>query len=248
MGSARVPHLRRGTAFACAALLAAACASQRPDDVRTLATARYAIRAGGQVVGEERLTLSTLPDFGKLLVSEVDRRHPYMCQEKWEIRLAPDWSIRSAHLTRFDAAGALTEWTYRRLDGTSAAEVRFRPPEHSAGWTERTDAPCVHPVSAALGLVLARASDLQPNDSPVHARAVVLGDGRRDFLVQPWTVQRAPDRGRRIVLRFRLEWGPWAELETDRRGLPWTLEAGDTRWERLAPDGPGRPQDSIKDP
>lgn len=248
MGSARVPYLRCGTASACAALLATACASQRPDGVRTLATARYAIRAGGQVVGEEHVTLSTLPDFGKLLASEVTRRRPSMCQEKWEIRLAPDWSIRSAHLTSFDATGALTEWSYRRQDGTPAAEVRFRPPDRSAGWTETTDAPYVHPVSAALGLVLARSGNLQSNGPPVHARAVVLGEGHREFLVQPWTAQRAPDRGRRIVLRFRLEWGAWAEIETDRRGLPWTLEAGDTRWERLAPEGPVRPEDSFKGP
>jgi hypothetical protein len=207
------------TARALLAGLAAigACASLHPAPVRELAREEYAIREGDKIVGHEVLTLSTLPDFGKRLVSEIERPGASESRTRIDARLAPDWTIREATVVRKDARGA-AEWSLTYNDVRQAFDVKFSATGRESASFSAGGA-YVFGDSAAFALVLARAYGLEPGSSPARGGAVAIGQDVDAPLTGALTVQRAADRGRRQVYRCRLDFGEWRELETDQRGL-----------------------------
>jgi hypothetical protein len=226
----------RGPARTARALLAAlaaagACASLRPASVRELAREEYAIREGDKIVGHELLTLSTLPDFGKRLVSEVERPGASESRTRIDASLAPDWTIREATVVRKDAHGT-AEWSLTYNGERQAFDVKFSATDRKSASFSAGGA-FVFGDNAAFALVLARAYGLESGSPPVRGGAVAVGQAVDMPLTGTLTVQRAADRGRRQVYRYRLDFGEWRELETDQRGLPLRLTGAGVVVERL---------------
>jgi len=86
--------------------------------------------------------------------------------------------------------------------------------------------------SLALALVWLRTHPLEPGAPPRVFDAIALDPATLEPTATKLTIERLPDRGRRVAYRYRLGFGEWTELETDHRDLPYSSRRGTFRVER----------------
>jgi hypothetical protein len=215
--------LARSAAALSLGLIAGACASPGVGPARELAHERYVARDGDAEAGSETLVLRTRADFGKDLATTVERAVPWHGVLEIRAVLAPDWSIRELSATSSAPAAGGAKTTYRWSDDGSGVLLV-------------TD-------SLALPIVWLRTHPLVPGAPPRVFEAIALDPAALEPTSTKLTIERLPDRGRRVAYRYRLGFGEWTELETDHRDLPYASRRGTFRVEReVAPASAPAPE------
>lgn len=208
------------------------CAATRLATVRSLAEERYKFFQGSEPVGAEWVVLKTTKNFGKALVIDRWMDAPRKVHITYTIDLNADWTARSIDVVNetdpiysavFSVAPTEAKDASTRGEKTNNSPApRFSPAYFI------TDSPVT--LMPILRLLALEVGGEATKNCVYHSG---LSEHEKNVKLQ---IKRGADRGRRVCYQYQIDGGPWHELETDHRDLPFSDRAGDATMTKI--DGP----------